>query len=185
MSERDYKTLLQFSDRWFRLGLLAESDLRALGQRYETSGDKNTEHYRYQVFRDYLASHRPLSPSMAEALYELGQVDSDTAMGGAMMREIVELSECPANVEEQALASGEKYLVKVVKRKRMLAELNAEPTAEVIARCLTSQDADIQRELLARAKLSRNQLNQLVETGANRAIRNLATVHLRSKREAV
>jgi hypothetical protein len=69
MSERDYKALLRFGDRWFQLGLLTESDLHALGQTYETSDDRNTEHYRYKVFQDYLAAHRPLSPPMAAALY--------------------------------------------------------------------------------------------------------------------
>ncbi len=97
MSERDYKTLLQFSDQWFRLGLLTVTDLHALGQRYETSSDKNAEHYRYKVFRDYLASHRPLPPPMAEALYKLGQVGPDTAMGGAMMCDIIALPECPSD----------------------------------------------------------------------------------------
>jgi len=185
MSQRGYKTLLQFNDQWFRLGLLAETDLLALGQRYDTSRDKNAEHYRYKVFRDYLASHRPLPPPMAEALYKLGQVDPDPAMGGAMMSHIIGLPECPSDVLEKALASGEQHLIKLARRKRLLAEFNSEPTAEVIARCLASQDADIQRELLATAKLSRNQLEQLAKTGANRAVRNLATARLRFKHDAV
>lgn len=185
MSERDYKTLFQFSDQWFRLGLLTETDLHTLGQSYETSGDRNAEHYRYKVFQDYLASHRPLSPQMAEALYELGQVDPDMAMGGAMMCDIIGLPECPPDVLEKALASGEQHLIKLVGRKKLLAELNSELTAELFARCMASRDGDVQRALLAKARLSRHQVEQLARTGANRAVRNLATARLRFKRDAV
>lgn len=184
MSKRDYKRLLRFGEQWFHLGLLTETDLATLGHRYETSGDRNDEHYRYKVFRDYLASHRPLPPAMAQALYELGQVDPDTGMGGAMMCEIVGLPECPSNVLEKALASGEQQLIKLVRRKKLLAELNSELTPEVFARCMASQDGHLQRELLARATLSRDQLKQLAEIGANRAVRNLARARLRFGREA-
>src|SRR3954469_11276101 len=105
----DYRKLLQFSDPWLRLGLLSEDELCALGREYETSEDKNTEHYRYKVFSDYLALHKPLSSEMAEALYELGAEDPDQTMGQSMMSTIVGLAECPARVLEEASASGEKH----------------------------------------------------------------------------
>ena len=57
--------------------------------------------------REFLASHRPLPPSLAEAFYSLGERDPDPGMGRAMMADIVALPECPANVRERAAASGE------------------------------------------------------------------------------
>jgi hypothetical protein len=119
---------------------------------------------------------------MSEALYELGREDPDAAMGGDMQRSILELPECPASVMDAALASGEKHLIKVVRRKRLLAELEPGLTTELFARCLDSRDADVQRELLERQELSRNQLEQLAGSGANRAVRNLAHAQLRFKR---
>ena len=184
MNRQEYQRLLQFSDRWLRLGLLTEDQLCALGREYEAGEDKNAEHYRYRVFRRYLSTHRPLPPQMAEALYETGKEDRDPAMGGAMMRDIVGLAECPASVLEQALASGEKHLIRAARQRRLLTELGSGLTEDLFARCIGSRDGAIQRELLKRPELTRKQLEQLAEAGSNRAVRNLATVRLRGRRHA-
>ena len=176
--------LLEFGEQWLRLGLLTEEGLAALGREYESGGDENTEHYRYRVFVKFLAAHRPLSPVMADALYELGGDDPDTALGGAMMRDIVDLAECPEEVLDKASASGRGHLVRAVWRKRLLAELNSGLTEELFARCLESRDAPTQRELLERAELSRGQLERLAEAGSNRAVRNMARARLRGRRHA-
>ena len=184
MNPRKYQRRLQLSDDWLRLGLLTEDELCALGRECETSEDKNTEHYRYRVFRHYLASHKPLPPGMAEALYELGRADPDPAMGGAMMRDIVGLPECPVNVLEQASTSGEKHLVKAARQRELLTELASGLTEDLFARCLESRDAGIQRELLTRSGLTRKQLEELAEKGSNQAVRNMAAERLRSRRYA-
>lgn len=120
---------------------------------------------------------------MSEAIYELGGEDPDASLGGDMQRTIVELPECPASVLDKALASGDKHLLKVVRRKRLLAELESGLTAELFARCLAGQDAEVQRKLLAGPGLSRNQLEQLAGRGANRAVRNTAQAQLRFRRD--
>lgn len=181
---REYQKQFQFSDRWLQLGLLTADELRALGREYEVGGGKSAEHYRYRVFRSYLASHRPLSPETADALYELGKEDPDPGTGGAMMRDIVGLTECPDGVLEKALTSGEKHLVKAVRGKRLLAELKSGLTDDLFTRCLESREDYVQREILAGPGLTRRQLEQLAETGCNRAVRNMAKVRLRDGRYA-
>lgn len=184
MSQQDYQRLLEFSDEWLRLGLLTEAGLRELGQEYEASDDKATEHYRLRVFREYLKSRRPLSPQMVEALYELGREDPSRGMGGAMMRELVDLAECPPEVLEKASASGDNHLVRAVWWRRTLEEMKSGVTEDLFARCLGSRDGVVQRGLLERPELTRSQLEQLVETGANRAVRNMARQRLRGRRYA-
>jgi hypothetical protein len=184
MNLREYQKQLQLSDQWLWLGLLTEDELCALGREYQVSEDKCTEHYRYRVFCNYLDSHRPLPPAMADALYELGREDPNQGMGGAMMRDIVSLKECPADVLEKALASGESHLVKAVRGRKLLAELNSGLTKALFERCLKSGEDYIQRELLARPELTRKQLEQLAETGCNRAVRNMAAVKLRDRHHA-
>lgn len=184
MNRQDSQRLLAFSDQWLRLGLLTEDELRVLGHEYDVSEDKGTEHYRYRVFSRFLASHRPLSPQMAEALYELGRDDPYPLMGGAMMHDIVRLAECPAEVLEKASASGENHLVKAVWRRRLLEELSAGLTEELFTRCLGSRDSVMQRALLARPELSRGQLEQLAAGGSNRAVRNMARGRLHGRRDA-
>jgi hypothetical protein len=161
---------------------VSDAELHILGHQYESGSDKNTEHYRYRVFREYLAAHRPLSPEMADAIFELGREDPDTIMGMAMMHEIIKLPECPPGVQEKVLASGDKSLGALVRRTRLLAELDFGLSEDLFERCLASQDAEIERRLLERAELTRNQLEQLAEAGTNRAVRNTAGARLRSKR---
>jgi hypothetical protein len=181
MNRREYQRLLQLSDQWLRLGLLTQDELCALGQEYEAGEDKNAEHNRYRVFRRYLASHSPLPSQMAEALYELGREDPNPAMGGAMMRDIVGLAECPTDMLEKALASEEKHLVRGARQRQLLTELGFGLTADLFARCLESRDGVIQRELLKRPELTRKQLEHLAEAGSNRAVRNIATERLRGR----
>lgn len=184
MDRQDYQSLLGFSDQWLLLGLVTEDELRLLGHEYDLSEDKSTEHYRYRVFGRFLASHRPLSPQMAEALYELGRDDPRPPMGGAMMSDIVNLAECPAEVLEKAAASGENHLVKAVRRRKLLEELNRGLTADVFTRCLDSRDSVMQRALLGRPELTRRQLERLATGGSNRAVRNMARERLRGRRYA-
>jgi hypothetical protein len=180
MSRHDQRQL-GFSDRWFQLGLLTDEGLCALVSEYEESDDKNSEHYRYRVFRNYLSAHRPLPPETADALYQLGLEDPDQGMGGAMMHDIVGLTECPSGVLERASTSGEKHLVKAARQTRLLAELKAGLTVELFVRCLESGDAGVQRELLSKAELSRAQLEQLAAAGSSRAVRNVAAERLRGR----
>ena len=125
MSQKDYAAIFGFSDRWFALGIVTKESLVLSGATYESSDDKSSEHYRYGAFRWYLSQHRPLPPSVAEALYELGNADSDYSMGGAMMADIVDLPECPRSVIAKALASDRKHLVKKVEFKRQSSRTGA------------------------------------------------------------
>jgi hypothetical protein len=182
MARPDYASLLQFSEGWLGCGLLTEERLEVLGREFESSDDKNTEHYRYKVFREYLASRRPLPSSVADALYTLGEEDPDPGMGGSMMSDIVGLPECPAAVRERALSSGARHLISQVRRLEVLAELDRGLTPELFDRCLLDPDAVIHRVLAGRPELSRQQLERLAEAGANKAVRNMAAARLRSHR---
>ena len=141
MDEKDYKVLLGFSDQWLSLGILTDDDLQRYGTAYETSDDKNAEHFRYGTFQRYLKKHRPLSTAMAEALYKLGASDPDGMMGGAMMSDVLGLPECPTSVLEQALTSGQKHLVGLAERRRLLSELaQGSLTEELFSQCIGSRD---------------------------------------------
>ena len=181
MDPKDAKNALEFSDRWFELGLLTESQLVALGRKVCAGDDKNTEHYRYGVFMQYLESHQPLLPHLADAIYELGAEDPDPSMGIAMMCDIIALPECPQTVLQKALNSGHKELIKQAVHRNLLTELEAGVTADLVERCLTSRDPSIQRSLLGRRDLGRNHLERLREEGATRAIRNTAADRLRRR----
>jgi hypothetical protein len=87
-----------FTERWFSLGLVPKNLLDRMRAEWNLGEDPNPEHYRYKAFKEFLVAHRPLSPELAAALFELGAADPDRAMGGAMMADIVRLPECPEKV---------------------------------------------------------------------------------------
>lgn len=163
---------------------MTEELLQRLGVEYETSGDRSTEHYRYDALLWYLQMHRPLSASQSDALYELGASDPDISMGGSIMVDIIQLPECPASVSAKALASGRKHLVVNVKRLDLLRELQHDfPSPELFKRCIDNGDGVVHRALLESIQISQEQLQELAEHGANRAVRNMASQRVRHSRK--
>ena len=107
-----------FTPAWFALGVITDAQLMPLRAEWARGEDQNPEHYRWRAFLGFLDTERPLTPSVASALYHLGAVDADRAMGEAMMRRIVELTECPLDVLAVAGSSGIRHLVRAVERRR-------------------------------------------------------------------
>jgi hypothetical protein len=107
-----------FTRRWFELGLIPAELLARMRVEWDKGEDDNSEHYRYWAFREFLTAHRPLTPELAAALFDLGAADPDQAMGGSIMADIVRLPECPVAVLDAALASGRMDLARIVNRRR-------------------------------------------------------------------
>lgn len=119
----EFARRLGYTPAWYALGVVDDALLARQQVEWDKGEDQNTEHYRYGAFRAFLAAHRPLAPELAAALFELGAMDPDQMMGGAIMADIVQRPECPLAVLDVALASGRKHLVRIVERRR--AELRA------------------------------------------------------------
>lgn len=175
---------LGFNNRWFELGVVDDAHISKMCAEWARGKDQNSEHYRYGAFCKFLSSHRPLDPSLALALYDLGDGDPDHAMGGAIMKEIVVLPECPIEVWEKAKNSGREWLVKVIRRRELLKEIRGDYRSECFERYMREGDEVVQRLLVELECLSRDQVEQLATDGINRAIRNLANVRLRVGRYA-
>ena len=118
MKERPLiSTILGYTEDWFSLGVINAPLLEQQRIDWDSGGDTNPEHYRYSAFRSFLASRRPLTADLATALFSLGLQDSDSAMGGAIMADIVRLPECPQSVLDAASMTGRKHLEKIVERR--------------------------------------------------------------------
>jgi hypothetical protein len=108
---------LEFTQKWIDLGIISPEKLRGLEAEWHKGEDTNTEHYRWQVFKEYLASKEKFEAETLKELYKLGENDSDKMMGGAMMVEILHRKDCPLVLLENASASNERFLRKVACRK--------------------------------------------------------------------
>lgn len=112
----DTGTPFGFTPWWFDLGIVNAAMLARLRTEWDKGEDDNPEHYRNWAFREFLAAHRPLTPELAVALWELAE--SDPVLRWVIRTDIVRLPECPQPLLDAALASGQKHLAQIIERRR-------------------------------------------------------------------
>lgn len=108
---------LEFSQEWVDLGIITPAKLDQLEAEWATGEDKNTEHYRWSAFLDFVKSKELLDEETAKALYSLGANDPDGAMGGSIMAHILRREDCPKDLLELAATSEEMFLRKIANEK--------------------------------------------------------------------
>ncbi|MDQ3686380.1 MAG: hypothetical protein M3430_12395 [Acidobacteriota bacterium] len=108
---------LEFSQEWIDLGIVTHGKLKQIEAEWAKGDDRNTEHYRWRAFHDFIQSKETLDADTATALYDLGANDPDYAMGGAIMAEILWRKDCPKHLLESAATSERKHLRKIADRK--------------------------------------------------------------------
>ena len=108
---------LQFDDQWVRLGVLSDVRLGEIAGEFSKGEDSHAEHYRWRAFRSFLDESPELDGNVLKGLYELGEKDPDSAMGGSMMAEVLRRRECPSDLLEAALLSNRSHLVKIARAK--------------------------------------------------------------------
>src|SRR5438067_2402948 len=91
-------TKLGYSPLWLDYGLLDEDLLRKQSKQYDTSDDKNAEHYRYVAFRAVLTKNATLDDELLDKYIRLAQLDRDSSMAQAAL---ILLVVQPSLTEEQ------------------------------------------------------------------------------------
>lgn len=102
-----------FSEAWFSLNVVSADKLAPMEERFLSGDDKHLEHYRWQAFTEFVRANRPLNSSQALGLWQLGEMDKDISLGGAMMAELLRLEECQGDLVQLALSSNRLHLVKI------------------------------------------------------------------------
>ena len=175
--------LLHYHAAWLEYGFLEATLLHEQIATYQSGQDHNTEHYRYAAFRHVLASRSHLTDAELAHYLHLAQLDADRAMAQSALYSLLLWHGLTAD-QFEALAQQpiftEPLFQKLILRQRLLVALMASPiTAETFERCLASDDAAIQRRLVALPELSSEQLQNLATQGATRAVRNMAQAQKR------
>jgi hypothetical protein len=175
--------LLGYSSKWVEYGFLTEELLRDQVQRFHTSDDQNTEHYRYAAFRqiDRRAAFCDLE---FEQYIELAASDPDPGMGTSAL---IDLLQHPGITREQweallahPLVQAHPRLVQKERLRRVLREPDA--PLETLERCVAEGTSVIHREMLDLPDLPRSILEALHECGGSKAVRNIAGLRLKSRR---
>ena len=104
---------LEFTQERIDLGIVDPDKLHLMELEWNSSDDKNTEHYRWRAFLDFMQSQEFLDPIIAKRLYDLGASDPDSAMGGSMMAQVFRRKDCPVDLLRVAAESEQKFLRKI------------------------------------------------------------------------
>ena len=113
METMDIFRELEFNQEWIDLGIITLANLSEIEAQWTTSSDRNTEHYRWRAFLDFIQSKASLDELTARRLYNLGASDPDNAMGGSIMAYILRRKDCPEDLLYAAAESEEKFLQKI------------------------------------------------------------------------
>jgi len=181
-------TKLGFDARWLEYGLLDEQFLRELSERFDTSDDKNIEHYRYAAFYAVLMNSDALDDTLLDRYIHLAQLDEDLGMARSALIELISWRRLSDNQFEHLSkhpAFADPYIQRIVEKKvRLLRQLgSSDPlTDELFERCLASRNRRVQEVLLIRSDISRQQIEVLSQQGCGKAIRNMAKQRLNRRR---
>jgi hypothetical protein len=103
---------LQFSQKWIELGLLSAVRFELIKHEYLTGEDAHAEHYRWNIFREFVTDNDFISEETFLEIYQLGEDDPDYSMGRAMRFDLIKRLDCPTSILEIALNGTDPVLAK-------------------------------------------------------------------------
>ncbi len=108
---------LELTQEWIDLGIITRENLDELENEWRSSEDRNTEHYRWKAFLNYVQSNPSLADDVLRRLYRLGTNDPDPVMGVSIMAHILRRNDCPEDLWRQGTESEENFLRKIAEQK--------------------------------------------------------------------
>lgn len=173
--------LLGYSSLWIEYGLLDAGYLKRQMLFFHESDDKNTEHYRYRAFSDYLHGKQSLTDTAFDHYLHLALIDPNPLMAGSALSDLfktIDLSERQFDLLAKTILSFGNWAQKIVLRHTLLRKFRTEAFSDLLFReCMEHGDGFVQHKLLNLA--NREQLEELASKACNNQIRRMAKVELR------
>lgn len=118
--------LLGYSRKWLEYGILDQKELKIQIKEFEESDDKNTEHYRYGTFINWLQKKDSLTLREIKNYIELAKDDEIETMGGSAIKELFKspiLNEEQYEYIKSRLPEFGKWTKKLISREDLLKEI--------------------------------------------------------------
>jgi hypothetical protein len=115
----EFAEQLGFTPAWFATGVVNDEILARIKVAWDESDDRNTEHYRWRAFCEFLDRQPSLSAALVTELYALGDSDPDPSMGGCMMARVLGTPACPRALIDAARRSNRTHVAKIAERLRL------------------------------------------------------------------
>jgi hypothetical protein len=179
-------TELGYTKQWLGSGVLTTEILLKQYQIFETGEDRNTEHYRYGAFRQYLSARKTLTDSELTNYLQLILAEKDFVMAESAAKDLflyVELTAEQTKKVGQAMDMiGAEWFNKVMLRQQLVRELENEGLSEALfKKCLAEGDSVVQELVLSLSDAQ--QLAELAAKAINKRLRSLAATKLKHQKK--
>lgn len=81
--------ILKYNQLWLDYKILTLDILQTQVNEFNNGKDENTEHYRYETFKNYLQTQSSLSEEQISHLFDIIKTDSDNSMASSMAIDIL------------------------------------------------------------------------------------------------
>jgi hypothetical protein len=182
----DLMKRLGYSDSWLDAGVVTEASVRSQYVAFETSDDKNPEHYRDRAFHEFLENCTRLSDFQLDqilALRDDGPDNCDLRANRliALISSVV-LTDTQLDALSRLPEVHEPPVSKRYIRACVLRSLAREGIIDrVVSAIVDSQDAVLHEALLSHPEVARAHLEWLSRSGHNKSVRNRALRRLRGR----
>lgn len=177
-----YLSTLGYTVKWLEYGLLTKNYLLIQTDIYNQGDDKNTEHYRYATFRNYLETKDTLTDLEFDHYIELALCDKALVMAGSALMDLftkTSLSNHQFDMLITVMKGLGEWANNTILRQTLLRQLKQEVlTDELFRECVEKGDKVVHEYLLGIA--DPNQLSFLALNGRTKKIKTLATQSLKN-----
>ncbi len=91
-------------------------------QEYLKGEDPCSEHYRWGAFHKFMKQNKFIDISSFQILYDLGENDANYAMGRAILFELVDRIDCPLELIDRVINTGDFTLSKHAEKRKAIRE---------------------------------------------------------------
>jgi len=173
-------SLLGYTVKWLDYGLLTQELLSEQLHAFRSGDDKNTEHYRYGAFRNYLRTKETLTDVEFANYTQVASSDQNQVMAGAALIDLftkIRLSDDQFDKLIAHLKALGDWPENMINRHTLLRKLKQQKLTDALFReCFEKGDNVVQEYLVGIA--DREQLQVLALEGRTKKIRSMALEQL-------
>ncbi len=116
-----YLKTLNYHKNWLNFGFLTVDNLINQANKFHQGYDKNTEHFRYNSFIEFINAHQKFTDLQIEQFIILVSQDIDDVMAGSALRELYlseKLSDHQNALVENCLVSFGEWAIRLINKKQ-------------------------------------------------------------------
>jgi len=176
-------SILGYDVKWVDYGFLDAEVLRQQIAIYETGEDRATEHYRYAAFCQVL-DRDGLSDVDLDHYLELVDNDVDSAMASSVLFHVIHWPKLStrqrARLRRHSMFSEGRFQRQFTIYDLTVELGRVEGVSDLLyERCMATGDETLQRKIVEHRGPTRAQIEQLVEFGKSKSVRNMAAARQR------